>query len=52
MKFDAYNVKVRYRRLLALLNLGLIEGTRMDLQIALKFEPKNKFMLKELEKLE
>jgi len=52
MKFDVYNVKVRYRRLLAVLNLRLIEGTRMDLQIALKFELKNKFMLKELEKLE
>ena len=32
--------------------MGLVKDASVDLQITVKFEPKNKFVLKELRKLE
>lgn len=52
LRFDAYNVKARNRRALACIGLGFIEDARTDLEIALKFEPKNNFVSKELRQLE
>ena len=43
---------MRYRRALIALNRGLVEDMRIDIEIALKFEPKNKFVPKELNQLE
>ena len=54
MKFDAYNVEVRYTGALAMLNLEMGNDARLelDLEVALNFEPKNIFGLKELKMLE
>ena len=36
---DIFNVKAQYKRAPAYLNLGMVEETLKDLQVAIRFEP-------------
>lgn len=51
LKLDFCNVKVRFRRARALLNLIMVQGAHEDVPLALKFDPSNDDV-KELYKVE
>ena len=48
MKLDLFNVKARFRRAQALLNIGLMEDARQKLHVVVRFDPNNEEIRKEL----
>ncbi|KAJ8426008.1 hypothetical protein Cgig2_026120 [Carnegiea gigantea] len=51
MKFDLFNVKSRFSRAQAFLNIGIKVDARSDLLIAIRFDPNNEELRKELRKV-
>lgn len=52
MNLDCFNIKARFRRAWALVNIGLAEAAQQDLLVALRFEPNNGQVQKELRRIE
>ncbi|KAJ8425985.1 hypothetical protein Cgig2_009492 [Carnegiea gigantea] len=52
MQLDLFNVKARLRRDQALLNMGLRGEARQDLLVAVRFDPNNEEIRKELSRVE
>ena len=52
MKLELLDVKAQFQRPRALLNMGLIEEARRDFLGAIRFDPNNKDLKKELAKIE
>ena len=52
MNLDCSNVKARFRRAKALVNMGLKEDAHQDLLVALRFDPNNDEIKQELRRVE
>ncbi|KAJ8437967.1 LOW QUALITY PROTEIN: hypothetical protein Cgig2_033700 [Carnegiea gigantea] len=52
MKLDQFNIKARFRRAQTLLHMGLKEETRQDILEAIRFDPCNEELNRELSRIE